>query len=148
MLPAKSPAMSPAIGAKIDPRKNHAFLVRNQKPNRGHLTIFTSSVLIIWSSGFALALTGNSLLFPPLLLSSPPPLSISSYLFHNQIVPLRGGRRRAPLRSNATRHRKCIIPPSPSFLLPPLLFSHPNPLLLYIYGIDFDFYIILLLYCI
>ena len=77
----------------------------------------TSSVLIIWSAGFASALTGNtsSLLLP---LSSPPPLSsllplsllfspsppVSSYLFYKQIV-LRGGDRRLFLSS--TRKPPC-----------------------------------------
>ena len=37
--PAMSPASSAAIGAKIDSRKYHAFLMRNQKPNRDHPTI-------------------------------------------------------------------------------------------------------------
>ena len=112
--PTMSPASSPAIGAKTDPRKYHAFLVRNQKPNRDHPTILRD--VIIWSAGFALALAGNSLSSSLLSFSSPPPLSISSYLFHKQIVLL-GGDRRARLRSNVTGHRKCIIPPSTSFLL-------------------------------
>ena len=87
----------------------------------------TLSVLIIWSAGFALALTGNplssSLLsFSLLLLPSP-----SLLIYSMKIVLLGGVRRRARLRSNASDHRKCIIP-----LLPPSL-SSLFPLVFYIY---------------
>ena len=107
--PATTPASSPAIGAKIHPRKFHVFLVRNQKRNRDHLlSCVTSSVQVIWSAGFASALTGNSLSssllsFSLLLLPSPSPLIYSI----KQIVLLGGDRR---LFLSSTRS---TTPPTP-----------------------------------
>ena len=146
MIASDAPCCQRLARRLIQGRTTRSWCATRSRTGATLLSCVTSSVLIIWSSGFALTLTGNSLSssllsFALLLLRSPSPLIYSiNRLFYLEEAEEERPWDQMPLATENVSSP--LLPPSSSSLLP----SRSASFIYLFYW--FLIPIILLLYCI